>query len=108
MDATTRGFLALTVACAQCHDHKFDPIPKKDYYSLQGIFNSTELDEVPLADATTVKAWKDRKEALDKAEDAAQGILRDTDNGTGRDPRGATDEYLLACAQDWRRSRTGW
>ena len=36
VDATTRGFLGLTVACAQCHDHKFDPIPTKDYYSLQG------------------------------------------------------------------------
>ena len=35
VDATTRGFLGLTVACAQCHDHKFDPIPTKDFYSLQ-------------------------------------------------------------------------
>ncbi|HWB13440.1 MAG TPA: DUF1553 domain-containing protein [Pirellulales bacterium] len=42
IDATTRAFLGLTVACARCHDHKFDPIPTADYYSLAGIFRSTE------------------------------------------------------------------
>jgi hypothetical protein len=42
IDATSRGFLGLTVACAQCHDHKFDPIPTRDYYALAGIFSSTE------------------------------------------------------------------
>ena len=46
VDATSRGFLGLTVACAQCHDHKFDPIPTKDYYSLLGIFKSTEYHEI--------------------------------------------------------------
>ena len=40
-----RGSLALTGACAQCHDHKFDPIPTKDYYSLQGVFNNTKRAE---------------------------------------------------------------
>src|SRR5579884_1414937 len=42
IDATTQAFLGLTVACARCHDHKFDPIPQKDYYALAGIFRSTE------------------------------------------------------------------
>jgi hypothetical protein len=42
VDATARGFLGLTVGCAQCHDHKFDPIPQKDYHALAGIFASTE------------------------------------------------------------------
>ena len=40
-DVVTKGFLGLTVTCARCHDHKFDPIPTKDYYSLHGIFAST-------------------------------------------------------------------
>ena len=35
--------LALSVGCARCHDHKFDPIPTKDYYSMAGIFRSSEL-----------------------------------------------------------------
>lgn len=42
IDTTTRAFLATTVSCARCHDHKFDPIPQTDYYALAGIFRSTE------------------------------------------------------------------
>jgi hypothetical protein len=42
IDATFQAFQGLTVACARCHDHKFDPIPQKDYYALSGIFRSTE------------------------------------------------------------------
>jgi hypothetical protein len=41
IDVVTKGFLGLTVSCARCHDHKFDPIPTKDYYSLHGIFASS-------------------------------------------------------------------
>jgi len=41
IDAVTRGFLGLTVACARCHDHKFDPLPQEDYYSLYGVFRSS-------------------------------------------------------------------
>ena len=41
IDATFQVFQGLTVACARCHDHKFDPIPQKDYYALAGIFRST-------------------------------------------------------------------
>ena len=40
IDVTTKTFQALTVACAKCHDHKFDPIPTQDYYALYGIFES--------------------------------------------------------------------
>ncbi|MCA9175640.1 MAG: PSD1 domain-containing protein [Planctomycetales bacterium] len=42
IDVTTQAFLGITVACARCHDHKFDPIPQADYYALAGIFRSTE------------------------------------------------------------------
>ncbi len=42
IDTVTRSTMALTVSCARCHDHKFDPIPTKDYYSLASIFTSTE------------------------------------------------------------------
>ena len=42
LDATTQGMLGLTVACARCHDHKFDPITQKDYYAVAGIFLSTD------------------------------------------------------------------
>src|SRR5262249_26313664 len=51
IDVVTRGFLGLTVSCARCHDHKYDPIPTADYYSLYGIFASSEAPlELPLID----------------------------------------------------------
>ena len=43
VDTLTRAFLGLTVACAQCHDHKYDPVTQKDYYALAGVFASTDL-----------------------------------------------------------------
>ena len=42
IDTVSKGFLAMTVACARCHDHKFDPIPTKDYYALHGVFASID------------------------------------------------------------------
>jgi hypothetical protein len=48
IDTLTRGFLGLTVACARCHDHKYDPISSKDYYALAGVFASTDYLEVSL------------------------------------------------------------
>ena len=50
VDTLTRGFLGLTVACARCHDHKFDPISTRDYYALAGVFASTVAAPRPLAD----------------------------------------------------------
>ncbi len=43
INATSRAFMGLTVGCARCHDHKFDPIPTTDYYAMAGIFRSTEM-----------------------------------------------------------------
>ncbi len=48
MDTLGRGLLGLTVACARCHDHKFDPIPTQDYYSLAGVFSSCKLADLPM------------------------------------------------------------
>ena len=49
IDVTMRGFQAMTVGCARCHDHKFDPIPQRDYYSLYGVFaSSTEPKDLPV------------------------------------------------------------
>lgn len=43
VDTVTRTFLGLTVACARCHDHKFDPVPAADYYAMAGVFASTKM-----------------------------------------------------------------
>ena len=42
IDAITRGFIGMTLSCARCHDHKFDPFSQKDYYGVAGLFNNTE------------------------------------------------------------------
>ncbi len=47
IDVTTKTFQGLTVACARCHDHKFDPIPTADYYALYGIFESMRYHHIP-------------------------------------------------------------
>src|SRR5581483_11035225 len=47
VDVLTRGVLGLTVACARCHDHKYDPIRQEDYYGLAGVFASTEMFNRP-------------------------------------------------------------
>lgn len=49
IDVVMRGTQALTVACARCHDHKFDPIPTRDYYALYGVFQSSAEAVVPCA-----------------------------------------------------------
>ena len=73
IDAVTRGFLGLTVACARCHDHKYDPILSKDYYALGGIFASSTYKEYSFVPASEVEAWRqkfqranDRDEAFHK------------------------------------------
>ena len=48
IDVVGQDVLGLTVACARCHDHKFDPIPTADYYALAGVFHSTDLREAAL------------------------------------------------------------
>jgi mono/diheme cytochrome c family protein len=56
IDTVSKGFLGLTVACARCHDHMFDPIPTRDYYALHGVFSSVyEPDDKPML-PTALKA----------------------------------------------------
>ena len=57
VDTLTRAFLGLTVSCARCHDHKFDPIPTQDYYSLAGIFKSSKLHNAPLCDPAEIATY---------------------------------------------------
>jgi cytochrome c553 len=70
VDVSTRVFLGLTVGCAQCHDHKYDPIPTKDYYSLLGVFTSSKPDEYPLAAPAAVETYKKQKLEIDEKQSA--------------------------------------
>ncbi len=62
VDAVSRGLLGLTVACARCHDHKFDPITTKDYYAMAGIFASV---------------WQVLRPTVELAPEAARRLVRD-------------------------------
>jgi hypothetical protein len=76
----SRGFLGLTVACARCHDHKYDPIPQRDYYSLAGVFLNSPYHEYPLAPASVVDEYK----ALEKKKKNKQELLSDFMNTESR------------------------
>ena len=71
IDVVTRGLQGMTVGCARCHDHKFDPIPSADYYALYGVFNSIhEPQELPLIgdapDKTAYEAFMAKFTPLDQ------------------------------------------
>jgi Protein of unknown function (DUF1553)/Protein of unknown function (DUF1549) len=68
LDTIGRGLLGMTIACARCHDHKFDPIPTSDYYALAGILRSTHT----LVHAN-VSTWTTRALPMNEAEAAAFG-----------------------------------
>ncbi len=82
VDVVTRGFLSSTVSCARCHDHKFDPITTRDYYSLYSIFENTDdpenkpiIGEPP--DATAYQAFKQEAAKLDDTDRAARQAIVD-------------------------------
>ncbi len=64
VDTVTRGFLGLTVACARCHDHKFDPIPTEDYYALAGVFASTKMVNAPFGKPAEAITEEEKKKGL--------------------------------------------
>ncbi len=70
VDTFSRAFLGLTAACARCHDHKFDPISIKDYYSLAGIFNNSRLNlNHPLGTKEEIDAHNQGNAAVKKKQD---------------------------------------
>lgn len=72
VDVAIRGTMALTVSCARCHNHKFDPVPTADYYSLYSIFANTHVpDEQPLLDPSLANSEKELalKKERDKIDD---------------------------------------
>lgn len=82
IDAITRTFLGLTVSCARCHNHKFDPVTVEDYYALAGVVASTSLAEVPLlpeADAAVVQKARSQVQKwaaeLEKLKDPSSALI---------------------------------
>ncbi len=99
VDVTTRGFMALTVACAQCHDHKYDPLPTKDFYALQGVFSSSRPHEYPLAAPDVVEKWQARKKRIDTLEKELKEFLKRETEQVGDILAGQIARYLMATAR---------
>ena len=97
IDVVTRGAMGLTVACARCHDHKFDPIPTKDYYSLYGVFASThEPSDKPLLGAgATPKEYPEYLAERKKREQELEDFKRDKEKEVLTKIRGQVGDYLL-------------
>ena len=76
LDVTTKTFLGLTVGCAQCHDHKFDPIPTADYYSLYGVLASTADHKIPLVADKDVQVYKKAKDRVDQRQEQIDNFVR--------------------------------
>ncbi len=94
VDTLTRGFLGLTVSCARCHDHKFDPIPTQDYYSLAGIFRSSKLHNAPLCEPAEVEAYNAGQQRIKNTEAAVKQFLASEKTTAAETKVGATAKYI--------------
>lgn len=86
VDVVSRGLLGLTVACARCHDHKFDPIPTDDYYGLAGVFASTQMFNKPLVAATPPAPAADDKASSEGKNNTKESKTEDPKKQEAKNP----------------------
>ncbi|MDB6026050.1 MAG: Protein of unknown function (DUF1553)/Protein of unknown function (DUF1549)/Planctomycete [Verrucomicrobiales bacterium] len=97
IDVVMRGTQALTVGCARCHDHKFDPIPTKDYYSLYGVFAGCSERTVPLnGTEASAKGYLDFEKELKKREEKFRNTFNTKREEQSQRFRAKTTDYLVA------------
>ncbi len=98
IDIIGKSTMALTLGCARCHDHKFDPIPTKDYYALHGVFSScVEPKEGPLIEAPkNSAAYTEFKRELGTREGELDRFREEVTRQVSADVRGRAGEYMLA------------
>jgi hypothetical protein len=104
IDAVTRGLMGLTVVCARCHDHKFDPIPTADFYALHGVFGSTEditsLPEIDLVSARVQPKLRDEYQAaIQKADETIKEYTTSEGKKALADLLSKADQYFGALFQ---------
>jgi hypothetical protein len=97
VDTFARSILGLTVACARCHDHKFDPISSADYYALAGVFASSEYVEVPLAPPDVVEAYEEAQKKIASLEEKMEELKEMRDKAK---KEGASAEEVQKQQQD--------
>jgi mono/diheme cytochrome c family protein len=96
IDAVTRGMLGLTVACARCHDHKYDPILQKDYYALGGVFASSTYKEYAFVPDSEVDFWREKFSKSEKTEEAMQAYNKTASDQLAKALASQTSAYMVA------------
>jgi len=96
VDVVSRGFLGLTVGCARCHDHKYDPIPTKDYYSLAGVFLNTSYHEYPLVPKSVVDEYTVQDKQIEKKEKLLDEFMRTESQQLGETLALQASKYMAA------------
>ncbi len=81
IDTVSRTFLGLTVSCARCHDHKFDPISSHDYYALAGVFASSQLADRPLLPTEEAERVMQAREQVQQLEVQLKELKQDDTEG---------------------------
>jgi hypothetical protein len=97
VDTLARGVLGLTIACARCHDHKFDPITQHDYYALAGVFAGTDYREAPLVPQSVVDDYNQAKERIGAQERAVGDYLQRESVRLAEGTAADLARYLAAC-----------
>jgi len=99
VDVISRGFIGLTVGCARCHDHKYDPIPTRDYYSLAGVFMNAPYREYPLAPKSVVDAYDAQDKKIEKKEKLLEEFQRTESTQLSQTLALQASKYMVAA---WR------
>jgi hypothetical protein len=94
VDVVTRGFLGLTVACARCHDHKYDPIPTTDYYALAGVFLNTVYHEYPQVPKKVLDQYTKLEEEVEKKQKVLGDLQQNLGNQLSNSLAFQTSNYL--------------
>src|SRR5579863_6994442 len=99
IDAVSRGLLGLTVACARCHNHKYDPISQKDYYALAGVFASSTYKEYPLVSEVQVASWREKEQRFLDLQEELQNFTKAETEQLSSILAAQTSQYMVAA---WR------
>jgi hypothetical protein len=96
VDVVSRGFLGLTVGCARCHDHKYDPIPTRDYYSLAGVFLNAPYREYPLVPKSVVDEYTGHDKQIEKKEKLLDEFAKTESTQLGQTLALQASKYMVA------------
>jgi Protein of unknown function (DUF1553)/Protein of unknown function (DUF1549) len=103
VDTTGSAFLGVTLGCARCHDHKFDPFSQRDYYGFQAIFAGSKEMEEPVINGMEIADYKQSYPRLIAVDEARKAVKLFEQTLTGRTPTAAEEkkrqELRLALAQ---------